>query len=70
MDQLGTLIKQHRKAAALSQSELANMAGVGKTLIFDLEHGKMSVRLDKCLAVLDVLNIKVNLSSAISSFDR
>ena len=67
MNHLGATIKKHRKIAGLSQSELAMMAGVGKTLVFDLEHGKLSVRFDKLLAVLDVLNIKMELNSMMDS---
>lgn len=59
MSKLSNLIKEHRKASGLSQNELANLAGVGKTLIFDLEHEKQSVRLDKLQAILKVLNIDI-----------
>ena len=33
---LGALIKDHRKKAGLTQLELANLAGVGKTTVFDI----------------------------------
>lgn len=53
----------HRKKTGLSQQELAKLAGVGKTVIFDLEHGKMTVQLDTLLRILDALNIEIRLSS-------
>jgi HTH-type transcriptional regulator/antitoxin HipB len=59
-DSLSLMIHQHRKAANLTQVQLAEMAGVGKTLIFDLEKGRMSVRHDKLLRVLSILNIKIS----------
>ena len=34
---LGALVKDHRKKAGLTQLELANLAGVGKTTVFDIE---------------------------------
>jgi y4mF family transcriptional regulator len=57
--QLSQLIKATRKRAGLSQLELAEMADVGKTLIFDLEKGHMSFQFDKLLRILRVLNIKL-----------
>ncbi|WP_080453832.1 helix-turn-helix domain-containing protein, partial [Legionella pneumophila] len=42
-----------------SQQELAHLAGVGKTVIYDIEKGKESVRLNTLLKVLDVLNIQI-----------
>ena len=60
---LGTLIKDHRKKAGLTQLELANLAGVGKTTVFDIEKNKESIRWNNLLAVLQVLNIKVAFKS-------
>jgi len=41
----------------LSQRSLADLAGVGKTSVFDIEKGKPTVRLATLMAVLHVLNI-------------
>jgi HTH-type transcriptional regulator/antitoxin HipB len=60
---LASVIKKHRKAAGLSQLRLAEMAGVGKTVVFDLEKGKETVQLDTLRKILTVLNIKVQLNS-------
>jgi y4mF family transcriptional regulator len=60
---LADVIKMHRKAAKLSQIQLAEIAGVGKTVVFDIERGKESVRLDTLRKILKVLNIKVQLTS-------
>ena len=60
---LSNVIKKHRKAAGLSQIQLAEMAGVGKTVVFDLENGKETVQLDTLRKILKVLNIKVQLQS-------
>ncbi len=61
--EIGNIIKYHRKQAGLSQLELANLAGVGKTAIFDIEKGKPSVQLDTLIKVMDVLNIRINLET-------
>jgi y4mF family transcriptional regulator len=60
---LHKIIKYHRKQSGLSQLELANLAGVGKTVIFDIEKGKMSIRFNTLLKILSVLNIKIILDS-------
>jgi len=61
--EIAEVIKIHRKLARLSRIQLAEMAGVGKTVIFDIEHGKESVRLDTLRKILKVLNIKIVLTS-------
>jgi y4mF family transcriptional regulator len=48
-----------RRQSGLSQAELAKLAGVGKTVVYDIEKGKESVRLNTLLKILDVLNIKM-----------
>jgi len=60
---LSKIIKKHRKAAGLSQLQLAEMAGVGKTVVFDIEKGKETIQLDTLRKILRVLNIKVVLHS-------
>jgi len=57
------LVRTHRKKSALSQAALANLAGVGKTVIFDLEHGKLTIQLDTLLRILGALNIEMRFSS-------
>jgi len=62
---LSLVIRQHRKIAGLSQLQLAELAGVGKTVVFDLEKAKETVQLDTLRKILNVLNIKVELTSPI-----
>lgn len=66
---LASVIKRHRKAARLSQLQLAEMAGVGKTVVYDVEKGKETVRLDTLRKILNVLNIKVQLTSPLMNQD-
>ena len=60
MDNIGDTVRFHRKKAGLTQPQLARLAGVGKTAVFDIEKGKKTIRLDTLLAVLSVLNIVLN----------
>ncbi len=57
------IIRFHRKAARLSRLQLAELAGVGKTVIYDIEKGKVSVQLDTLAKILKVLNITLVLKS-------
>lgn len=61
--QIGQMIRYHRKKSGLSQEELAKLGGLGKTVIFDIEKGKLTVRLETLLKVLKVLNIKMEFQS-------
>lgn len=63
---LGTLVKDHRKKAGLTQLELANLAGVGKTTVFDIEKNKETARWNNLMSVLQVLNIKVEFKSPLT----
>jgi y4mF family transcriptional regulator len=51
-------IRSCRKRSGLTQLELAKMAGVGKTVVFDIENGKETVQMNSLLKILEVLNIR------------
>jgi DNA-binding XRE family transcriptional regulator len=61
--ELANVIKMHRRTAKLSRKQLAEMAGVGKTVIYDIEKGKETIQLDTLRKILKVLNIKIDLKS-------
>jgi y4mF family transcriptional regulator len=61
--ELAEVIRLHRKAARLSRVQLAELAGVGKTVVYDIEKGKESVQLDTLRKILKALNIKIVLTS-------
>ena len=65
--ELGMLICENRKNAGLSQIELAQLAGIGKTAVFDIEKGKETIKLKTLIAVLNVLNIEVILKSPLDN---
>ena len=64
---LANTIREHRKAARLSQLQLAELAGVGKTVVFDIEKGKETIQLNTLRKILAVLNITVKLTSPLMS---
>ena len=53
--ELAAEISRLRKAAGLTQPELAKRSGVGMRFVRELEQGKPTVRLDKVKQVLDLL---------------
>jgi y4mF family transcriptional regulator len=58
-DEIAKLVHYYRKQSGLSQQEMARIAGVGKTVVFDIEKGKETVQLNTLLKILDVLNIRM-----------
>lgn len=61
--ELGFFLRNHRKQAGLSQEKFAQMVGIGKTVVYDLEKGKETVQLSSLNKILKGLNIDVNLVS-------
>ena len=64
--EIANIIRDCRKKSGLSQQGLAKLAGLGKTVIFDIEKGKETVQLNTLLKVLDVLNIRLFLETPFS----
>jgi HTH-type transcriptional regulator / antitoxin HipB len=61
--QISKIVVFHRKKTGLTQKQLADIAGVGKTAVFDVEKGKETVRLNTLIKILSALNIKLKLQS-------
>jgi transcriptional regulator with XRE-family HTH domain len=66
-EEVGRVVGFHRKQAGLTQKGLGDLAGIGKTAVFDIEHGKATVRMDTLMKVLAVLNIRVVFQSPLMS---
>lgn len=54
---LGNLIRTARSAKDLSQQELADMAGVGRRFVSELENGKPTLEIGRVLMVCQALGI-------------
>lgn len=65
MKEIGARIRWHRNRSGLTQKELADLAGVGKTAVFDIEHGKATVQVDTLRRVCEALNISIRLESPV-----
>ena len=60
---IGEIISFHRKKSGLTQKQLAELAGVGKSVVFDTEKGKETIQLNSLVKILEVLNITMELKS-------
>ena len=58
---IGEVVRFHRRRSGLSQHALADLSGIGKTSVFDIEKGKPTVRMATLMAVLRILNIDLSL---------
>lgn len=57
--QFGREVRAARECMGLTQIELAQRAGVGSKFLYELEHGKDTLRMDKVMDVLEVLSIQM-----------
>jgi transcriptional regulator with XRE-family HTH domain len=63
MMNIGKMVLFHRKKAGMSRIDLARLADVGKTVVFELEHGRMTVSFEKLMRICKILNIKLHFTS-------
>ena len=60
---ISDIVLFHRKKSGLSRNQLADLAGVGKTVIYDIEKGKETILFLTLQKVLKALNIKITFTS-------
>ena len=58
-DEMASLVIFHRKKAGLSQTDLARHSGVSRFVIQDMESGRDRTTWRNLLAVLAVLNVRL-----------
>lgn len=61
--ELHKMILYHREQAKMSREQLAELAGVGKTVIYDLEKGKQTGKWSTIMSILHALNIDIKFQS-------
>ena len=62
-EELGNIVREARRAAGLTQLQLAGAAGVGVRFLIELEGGKPTAQLGKTLAVLNVLGCYIRIDA-------
>jgi y4mF family transcriptional regulator len=58
----GNELRQRRRAAGLSQGAIADVVGVNRRVIGELERGKPTVQLDIALRVAEALGLDLSFS--------
>lgn len=61
---LGNAIRHYRTEAGLTQAELAEMAGVRRVYLSELESGKETEQLKRVLRILRGLGVRMTLDKA------
>lgn len=58
-DELGLLIRDARKAQALTQMDVAGLGNTGNRVIVDIENGKPTVQLKKVMDLMTLLGLQL-----------
>jgi len=61
---VGPAIRMYRERAGLTQEQLAQMAGVNRTYLSDLERGNETEQLRRILRLLKLLGVRATLQEA------
>jgi HTH-type transcriptional regulator/antitoxin HipB len=61
---VGPAIRHYREEAGLTQDQLADMAGLNRTYLSDLEQGKETEQMRRILRVLKLLGVRATLQKA------
>lgn len=58
---IATAVREARRRHGMTQTELAGLSGTGLRFVSELERGKSSVSLNKVVAVLSVLGLRLGI---------
>ncbi len=61
---IGPAIRHYREEAGLTQEQLADMAGLNRTYLSDLEQGEQTEQTRRILRVLKLLGVRATLQKA------
>jgi HTH-type transcriptional regulator / antitoxin HipB len=61
---VGPAIRHYREEAGLTQDQLADMAGLNRTYLSDLEQGKETEQMRRILRLLKLLGVRATLQKA------
>lgn len=54
-------VKRRRKTLGLTQLELADLAEVSERLVRDIETGRLTIKTDKLLTILEALGLEIRI---------
>jgi HTH-type transcriptional regulator / antitoxin HipB len=61
---VGPAIRHYRERAGLTQAELADMAGLNRSYLSELEQGKETEQMRRILRILKLLGVRATLQQA------
>jgi transcriptional regulator with XRE-family HTH domain len=61
---VGPAIRHYREAAGLTQEDLAEMAGLNRSYLSELEHGRETEQMRRILRLLKLLGVRATLQKA------
>ncbi len=59
--QISDAIRARRKTLGLTQLELADLAEVSERLVRDVETGRVTIKTDKLLSILEALGLEIRI---------
>ena len=65
---LSESVRRRRKTLALTQQDVADLAGCARLFVYDLEKGKSTIRLQKLMDVLQVLGMQLSIENGTGGF--
>lgn len=69
IDELALQVKEARKAAKLSQEDLAALSSLSRRPIYLLESGRGAIRIDSLIQILDSLGLELVIRPKRASVD-
>ena len=60
--ELGRIVRYHRKRAGLSRKELSALSNVSQSVIYEIERGKTTVKMNSVMKLLHALNLNLDIS--------
>lgn len=67
--ELGSFVRERRRARNLTQQQLADLAGVGLNFVYQLEKNKPTVQLDCTRQVLQALGFDLSVTPSAGTSD-
>jgi len=64
--EISKVVRHRRQHLGLTQLELADLAEVSERLLRDLESGRLTVRTDKLIALLEALGLEIGIQTKYS----
>jgi len=62
MESVGRTVRQRRRALGIPQATVAELSGVSRKAVSEIERGKPTIRIDVLVRVLETLGLRMEVS--------